>query len=279
MTTAPSTLSSATATPTRRRRRPRLVVAATYPIHPPLGGGQVRASQLYKGLGEIFDVTLVTLGAPDAAAADLRISSAVTERQIPKSAEHQARELELEKAVGTVVTDIAMSELYPYTPDYLSALRDAAQGAHAIVACHPYTFPAIREVSDAPVWYEAQDVEASLKRHVLGASPEARRLLARTDAIERACCEHAAFIWACSAEDRAELIERYRVDPERVLIVPNGAALDEIEYVAPARRAELLVRCGSRIARWRCSSPAGTSRTLSARGRWCGWQSGCRGST
>lgn len=224
--------------------KPRLVVAATYPIHPPLGGGQVRAAQLYRGLTDAFDVELVTLAAAGAAGGRRRIAPGIVERQVPKSDAHAAHELELERAAGTVVTDVAFSELYPQTPEYLAALRDAVVGAQAVVACHPYAFPAIREATDLPVWYEAQDVEASLKRHVLGPSPEAQRLLVRAEAIERDCCREAQLVFACSAEDRAELIERYGTEPDRVLVVPNGAALDEVQFVAPTRRAELKARLG-----------------------------------
>ena len=217
-------------------RRPRLVVAATYPIHPPMGGGQVRAAQLYRRLSEIFDVELVTLADSEAPDRTIELTPTLRERQVPKSARHAASELALEREACTVVTDIAMSELYTETPDYLTALAEASEGARAVVACHPYAFPAIREVTDRPVWYEAQDVEASLKQHVLGSGQEARRLLARAEEVERECCEQAELVWACSAEDRNDLIGRYGIDPDRVLIVPNGVALDEVDYVAPAAR-------------------------------------------
>ncbi len=219
-------------------RRPRLVVAATYPIHPPLGGGQVRAAHLYRGLSEVFDVELVTLVGPESSGGTTQITPALRERQVPKSARHAARELELEREAGTIVTDIAMSELYADTPEYLAALGEAAEGARAMVACHPYPFPAIREVTDLPVWYEAQDVEASLKHHVLGSSHEARRLLARAEAVERECCKQAELVWACSAEDGADLIARYGIEPDRVHVVPNGVALDEVAYVPPGARHE-----------------------------------------
>ncbi|HWF73389.1 MAG TPA: hypothetical protein VG186_08595, partial [Solirubrobacteraceae bacterium] len=163
-------------------RRPRLVVATTYPVHPPMGGGQVRAAHLYRGLSDVFDVELVTLTNPEMRGKTTQITPSLRERQVPKSARHATRERELEREAGTVVTDIAMSDLYPYTPEYLAALGEAAKGARAVVACHPYPFPAIRAVSDLPVWYEAQDVEATLKDHVLGAGPEARRLATRAEA-------------------------------------------------------------------------------------------------
>lgn len=213
-------------------------MAVTYPVDPPLGGGQVRALNLYRGLSRVFDVEMVTLGVPGSRQERRELSPGLWEHRVPKSPEHAERERALELEAGTVVTDVAMPELYRHTPAYVAALRDAADGAHAAVACHPYTFPAIREVTDIPVWYEAQDVEASLKRHVLGDKPVARRLLAAAEQVERACCTDAELIWACSAEDAAELVKRYGGDAERVLVVPNGAALDEVEYVPVAVRRE-----------------------------------------
>jgi glycosyltransferase involved in cell wall biosynthesis len=219
--------------------RPRLVVAVTYGVYPPLGGGQVRAYNLYRGLAGVFDIELVTLAPTDATERRRQIAPGLLEHSIPKSPEHAARELSLEREAGTVVTDIAMSELHMLTPAYLDALRQASAGARAAVACHPYTYPAIREVSDVPVWYEAQDVEASLKRHVLGDNETARWLLTRAEEVERACCEDAELIWACSDEDRDELMRRYGVNGGRVIVVPNGAALDEVDYVEPQTRRQL----------------------------------------
>jgi glycosyltransferase involved in cell wall biosynthesis len=226
----------------RAGARPRLAVAVTYPVHPPLGGGQVRAYNLYRGLAREFDVEMVTLAGANEGERREQVAPGLIEHRVPKSAAHAAHELELERAAGTVVTDIAMSELHGLTPAYSDALRTATRDARAVVACHPYTYPAIREVTDAPLWYEAQDVEASLKRHVLGGGDTAQRLLARAEQVERACCEAAELIWACSEEDRAELVNRYGVDADRVLVVPNGAALDDVAFVAPAERRRLRER-------------------------------------
>ena len=69
------------------------------------------------GCLRLFDVELVTLAGPETAGGcepDHRRRPC--ERQVPKSAEHAARELALERDAGTVVTDIAMSELYRRYP-------------------------------------------------------------------------------------------------------------------------------------------------------------------
>jgi glycosyltransferase involved in cell wall biosynthesis len=220
----------------RVSQRPRLAVALTFPVYPPLGGGQVRAYNLYRGLAREFDVELITLGPADTAERRTLLAERLWEHRVPKSAKHAALEIELEREAGTAVTDIAMVELYRHTPDYLTALRAAADGATAVVASHPYTFPAIREVTSLPLWYEAHNVEALLKPPVLGSSDVARRLLGVTERVERDCCRDADLVWACSTEDAQELAGRYGVARGRTLVVPNGVALDEVSYVSPSAR-------------------------------------------
>jgi glycosyltransferase involved in cell wall biosynthesis len=253
----------------KRGERPRLVVALTFSVYPPLGGGQVRTFNLYRGLAAAFDIELVTLASHEAPERHRALAPGLREHSIPKSAQHMELELELERRAGTVITDIAMTELYEHTPAYLEALREATDGARAAVASHPYTFPAIRAVSDVPVWYEAHNVEASLKRTVLGDGEEAQRLLALAENAERSCCEEAELVWACSAEDRQELIRRYGTNAERVLVVPNGAALDELEYVEPTARRTLRerLRIADRslaifIASWHHPNVVGARRLL-----------------
>jgi glycosyltransferase involved in cell wall biosynthesis len=220
------------------RSRPRLVVALTFSVHPAMGGGQVRARQLYGALSAVYDIELVSLVGTDEPAHRRQLDAALWETTVPKSSEHASAEIELERAVGTVVTDIAMSDLHVLTPEYGRALQRLAAGARAVVACHPFTFPAIRAASSAPVWYEAQDVEAELKRHVLGAGEPAQQLLRRAEEVERGCCVDAELVWACSEEDRSKLVARYAVDAAKVLVVPNGATLDEASFVSAQLREQ-----------------------------------------
>jgi glycosyltransferase involved in cell wall biosynthesis len=215
----------------------KLAVALTFQVHPPLGGGQVRVFHLYRELARHFEVELVTLADADATAGRIQIAPGLWERRVPKSARHVAEELALEREVGTVVTDVAMPRLHRLTPDYEAALRAACLGADGVVAVHPYTLSAIRAVSDAPLLYEAQDVEASLKADVLGEASEASRsLLREVEECERRCCQEAELVWTCSDEDREELIGRYAADPARIAVAPNGAALDEALYASPSER-------------------------------------------
>jgi glycosyltransferase involved in cell wall biosynthesis len=221
----------------RSNRRPKLATAVTFPVHPPRGGGQVRIFHLFRELARIYDIELVTLGIPGTPARRIQLAPGLSETRIPKSAEHARQEFALEREAGTLVTDVAFSLLYRLTPDYLAALRSASRGARAVIASHPYPLPAILEVTDRPVWYEAQDVEALLKAEALAGADGASDLLEQVKRIERACCDRAEFIWACSSEDRSEFVARYGVGADRILVVPNGVALEELSYVPlPVRR-------------------------------------------
>ena len=91
----------------RAARRPRLAVATTFPIAPAIGGGQVRALNLYRGLSRVFDVELVTLGAPDTPETHRQLGPGLWEHRVPKSLAHAERESALEREAGTVVTDVA----------------------------------------------------------------------------------------------------------------------------------------------------------------------------
>lgn len=248
----------------------KLVVALTFPVHPPLGGGQVRIYNLFREIAGRFDVELVTLTAPGGNTRRIPLAPGFWETRVPKSLKHAEQEAALEQAAGNVVSDIAVYRLYQRTPEYLEALRAASDGAVAVIASHPYTLAAIREVSDAPLFYDAQDVEALLKPEVLGGRNETTRSLLRDVAeCERDCCRQAQLVWACSAEDRSELIRRYGADPKKVIIVPNGAALDALAYAPPSVRRERkrLLRLETRllavfIASWHQPNIDGAKRLL-----------------
>lgn len=130
-----------------KRQRRRMVVATTYPIYPPQGGGQSRVFNLYKNLTDHFEVEVVSFTGAGQPAFSSEISPGMTETRIPKSSAHQAQESSIEQTVGVPVTDAVMPQLYPLTPDYVAALKAATTNADVLVACHPYLYPALRALA------------------------------------------------------------------------------------------------------------------------------------
>lgn len=217
-------------------------MSLTFPVSPARGGGQVRVLHLYRQLARWFEVDLVCLVPTDSARRTVDLAPGLREHTIPKTRAHAAAEYELEQEAGTVVTDVAMVRLHGLTPRYQEAIARLAAGARAVVACHPYPYEAIRAATDAPLWYEAQDIEASLKEAILEPEGLGGSLLADVAKVERACCEEAESIWTCSDEDRDALVGHYGARPERIRIVPNGVDVNEVEFVDRTRRAALRSR-------------------------------------
>lgn len=225
----------------RVQRKPKLTVAATFPVYPPMGGGQARVFQLYKGLTSAFDIDLVTLSNSPERQGEREIAPGLVEIRVPKSSSHLLYEQELSTAVGDLpVGDITAHLLTGLTPDFSNALATSAIASKAVIACHPYLIGEINEViGDRPLWYEAQDVEIELKTTFLSNTPAGERLLREVRAVEAQCWRSAHHVFACADRDIDTLHSLYGPTRAALHEVPNGVALDEIAFTLPARRREL----------------------------------------
>ena len=225
------------ARPAKKKQRRRITIAASFPIYPPRGGGQNRIYYLYRQLAHHFDVEIVTLAHETAASFCGEIAPGMCEIRIPKSAEHEEAEAKLSSKVDWVaITDVALPQLYRLTPAYVEALRTSTARADFVVASHPYMFPAIREMSDKPLWYEAQDVEADLKQTILPDTTEGHALLKQVEDVEKTCCQQSALIMVCAKEDGDRFQDLYGVEWEKIVETPNGVDLNTVRYVSLAER-------------------------------------------
>lgn len=223
-----------------RAPRRKVVVAATFPVYPPRGGGQSRIFHLYRELARTHDVTLLTFTEPGEAAFDAEIAPGLREVRTPMSAAHREAEDRIRKACGFLqITDIAMPELWTLTPDWVASLERAAADAELFIASHPYLFPALETVAKGrPIAHESQDVEIELKTQILPGNAESRRLLESVRAVERDCCRKSTFILACTDEEARKLASLYGVTAERFVIAPNGADVEATTFTTwDARRA------------------------------------------
>jgi len=235
--------SSRRAHPTARRRK--IVVATTFPVFPPEGGGQVRVFGLYGEVARYLDVELVTLGQPDSPGLDAEIAPGLRELRVPPSPAHRRAERSLSRSLAwTPVTDVALPRLHTLTPDYAAALRRCASDAHAMVASHPYAFDAIVAAApNLPLWFECQDVEVDLKRSVLPDSPAGAALLRETRRVEEACWRRSETVLVCSEDDASRLRELFG-SRSGVVLVPNGVDTRGVAYISPENRAARKAQLG-----------------------------------
>lgn len=224
-----------------KNKRKKIVVAVTFPIYPPRGGGQSRVFHLYKNLAQFLDVEIVSFCNTSEPYFSKEISPGLKETRIPKSAGHQDIENKYSEGVGWIpVTDVIMSQVYMHSPAYVDALRSACVDADVAVACHPYLADAIREVApDINLWLEAQDVEFELKRQLLPDGQAAKRLLDIIYADEHKCWKKSGVVFACAKEDLETLNSLYGATTAVQLVVPNGVSLDDVQYFDDIDRLDL----------------------------------------
>lgn len=240
---SPVTTTSMTLTATVPRRqtiqqRKKITVVPPFPVFPPRYGGQFRVFHFYRHLANKFDIEIVAL--TDASDGVFRgeISPGLWETRIPRSVQHQEAEQKIQREIGTPfgIGDVVMPKIYHLTPDYILALREATRNSDFVIASHPYLFPAIKEVSDRPLWYEAHNVEVELKKGILPDNYGGRELLELTRKVEQECCQVSSLIMACSPGEAKLMSEIYNVDINKFIFAPNGGDLESVSYVPFTQR-------------------------------------------
>ncbi len=222
--------------PREVRRRPKIVVAVDFPVHPPRGGGQVRVYQLYKALSARADCVLVTLCGDPALAGVFDLAPDLREIRIAKGEAHREAAARLEQELETSVGDIATLLYQGLSPEYARALADEARDCDLLIASHPYLYPSIAGLDVPALWYEAHNVEYDMKRAVLAQSSGAEPYLEQVRANEAALCARADRIMVCAETDAQRFNALFQVDPARCILVPNGVDTRAVELVPGEER-------------------------------------------
>ncbi|MBP0441203.1 glycosyltransferase family 4 protein [Tianweitania sediminis] len=219
--------------------KPKLTVATTFPIDPPMGGGQSRVFHLYRHMAHHYDIDIVSLD--DTAAAPREIAPGLVEIRIAKSPRHLRYEQKIAEQVGRQpVGDVAAALAVEFTPEYGEALANACATSEAGIACHPYLLEPLRSALGAkPLWYEAQDVEIDVKSGVLAPYAGAGALLQAVEDVEKRAWQVASHVFACAQRDLDRLRSLYGPTLAVTHEVPNGVALEDIRYTAPGKRRQL----------------------------------------
>lgn len=210
-------------------KKKKIVVAVTFPIYPPRGGGQSRIYNLYRQWANYFEIEIISLGNLDEPMLDEYIAHGLREIRIPKTSEHQLDELNYSSKVGYVpVTDIVASRSVKFTPSFIESLKKAAKSADVLVASHPYFVDQLKEANpNAELWFEAHNVEYNLKKEILPDGPDAESLLDMVRECESRCWLQSQKVFACAEADLKELEILYGPTKAIRFEVPNGFAVEE----------------------------------------------------
>ncbi len=225
-----------------QRNRDKIVVASTYPVYPPRGGGQNRIFYLYRALARHMDVELVCLTC-QGDGGRREIAPGIWETRVPKTPRHGQKEHKIEQRCGIPVTDMAMLLLAHETPQFLAAVMAAAKDAKCAVSSHPYLFSLLKDHLDIPVIHESHNVEYQLKSQMVKTNPPPR-ILELVRQAEAQACKAALFTTVCSKEDGRAMETCYGLDPDKTVWVPNGVDLSTVPFVTKAARHRLKKKLG-----------------------------------
>lgn len=212
-------------------RRQKMTVVSTFPIYPPVGGGQARTYSLYKGIARYFDVDIVSFTNTDQLAFEAEIGPNIREIRTPKTEKHQQEEWALEQKIGIPVSDIGALTLSRLTPAYSEKLRQSVQESDYVVLSHPYLYQEVMNVlGKQKIIYEAQDVESVIKDGMLPDSKHKKDVIRSIYEVEKKCCEMSEYVLTCSEEDKKKIHEIYNVPMKKILVAPNGVDTSETVY-------------------------------------------------
>lgn len=215
----------------------KMVITSTFSIYPPQGGGQARTYSLYKNIASQYDVEVVSFVTPDGKCVSERIAPGFIETRVPKSVEHQQKEIELEAQVEIPVTDIAMMDYSALTPAYGQALNRAVKDADIVVVSHPFLYHEVEKyLGDKTLIYDAQDAEYMIKKGMYPENPTTEELLKKLFEVEKICCEKSKYILTCSEEDKIILGDMYGISEDKIIVVPNGVDSTATTYTSVEER-------------------------------------------
>lgn len=221
-------------------RRKKMTVLSTFEIYPPQGGGQIRVFNLYKQIAKQVDVDIISYTWDGQPYFEGFIAPGMREIRVPRTREHQRKEVGMGKDVEIPIGDIAMISLGGETPLYKEKLKESIEKSDIVVLSHPYLYNVAKEViTNQFIIYEAQDVEYIIKKEMLLGSVHAEEFLNQVYDIERECSQRSDLIMTCSQEDKEKIIDIYDVDNSKIIVVPNGVDCQNTYFTPVGARKHL----------------------------------------
>lgn len=230
----------------KQAKKKKLTVATLFKVYPPMNGGQSRIYHLYKAFAQDFDIDIISLGEVDDKYSETEIAPGVLEIVVPKTNRQAEKEYQIYQMVGNIpINDITANALLSLTPAYAETLAASAINSHAVIASHPYMIDIIEQTnSDIPIWYEAHNVEYTLKADILAGIDQAAPLLEEVRQAEKKCWIKAERVFACAQRDLEAFKTLYGASCAHLHEVPNGVALDTIVFTDLAKRKRLQKKAG-----------------------------------
>jgi glycosyltransferase involved in cell wall biosynthesis len=230
--------------PSISRSGKRVLHLSTFPVYPPVSGGQSRIYHLAGCLSSKADVTILSLGHRD----DVRrLSESLVEVEVARPASFFRVSSMMEESSGISSEDSALIEMGSEMIRFPSLLERYMAISDMVVLEGPYHYPLVKEIASRmrsegmripEIVYDAHNVESELKKS-LGVSGE---ILSIVEESEKSLYLEADSVVVCSERDAKEFGELY--GKRETIFVPNGVERSSMTPLDRESRAEIGKRLG-----------------------------------
>jgi len=221
-------------------KKRKILVLSTYSCYPPRGGGQQRLYNIYSRLAKKFDIRICSIIESNRPYENLLLENGLQQISIPQSLDHAQLQWIEEKKLGKNLYDCSMIDLVEKSPQYVDKVKNLMTESDIIVFSHPYLFPLANYIhNNSKVIYEAHNVEYLLKKIYLNNKNWNTKLFSN----EKNCCDFSNLIFTTSREDKTNLVKSYNIDPEKIVVTPNGVDTQQIKYISDNERIAQKSHC------------------------------------
>ncbi len=166
---------------------------------------------------------------------ELQLSDRLREIDIPQSQEHFALNNHLNGLLpGKTIIDVTIPWLIWSSPELVEAVRQHVAHAEVVILSHPWMYGCLRDLlrqGGQLIIYDAHNCEAVLREQLLAKNEFGQCLAQSVKWIEGQLCQDSDLILACSEEDKQAFLELYGLEPQKIIIVPNGV---DVRAIHPA---------------------------------------------
>lgn len=221
-----------------------LLVLVPYDIADHTTGGASRLYGLARHLGRHWRIRMITMVSANREPEMIPLYPQVELYCVPKSMAFEKRIESMRPEFGAAANLLAMEEGWKDLPLLTFWTGQFARSADAIFVDGPPLLNLWREAGrEKPIVFESPNVYPRLLRMLGGEStPQAAAAERAGSRLESDMVRAARFTVCVTEDDRASILNRNKLDPHRVMVVPNGVECARSLCFTPAdtARAKLL---------------------------------------
>jgi glycosyltransferase involved in cell wall biosynthesis len=210
----------------------KLLVLSFFPAFtPPQSGGELRLFNMYNGLSERFDISLVSWTYPQGRLEIVPHRPTFREYRVPKDRAFEAAYDSCHRAgiTGEMAGVTCAMVGRQGRTEYHKLVAKLTADADAVVHEFPYTVPYDLSVDRKPRIYNSHNLEGDMVSSLAQGS-RLQEVVDSVDHLERRLIERSRLVFATSVEEKLKFHSLHGVSQRRLRVAPNGFAPEDFDF-------------------------------------------------